>query len=85
MPSTGRDSADRHRRADRLDDGWLNDSPVAGPDGQYVTSRHLKERLEKELLGNVSLQVEPTDTPEQFKVLGRGELQARDPDRDDAP
>ena len=53
----------------------INTGPLAGRDGQYVTSRHLKERLDKELLGNVSIRVEPTDTPEQFKVLGRGELQ----------
>jgi GTP-binding protein len=53
----------------------INTSPVAGREGQYVTSRHLRERLDRELLGNVSLRVEPTDTPEQFKVLGRGELQ----------
>ena len=53
----------------------INTSPMAGRDGQYVTSRHLRERLDRELLGNVSLQVESTDTPEQFKVLGRGELQ----------
>ncbi|HEX6164220.1 MAG TPA: translational GTPase TypA [Vicinamibacterales bacterium] len=53
----------------------INNSPLAGKDGQFVTSRHLKERLDKELLGNVSLRIEPTDTPEQFKVLGRGELQ----------
>ena len=53
----------------------VNTSPMAGRDGQFVTSRQLKDRLDKELLGNVSIRVEPTDTPEQMKVLGRGELQ----------
>ncbi|MGE4067687.1 MAG: translational GTPase TypA [Vicinamibacterales bacterium] len=53
----------------------VNTSPLAGRDGQFVTSRHLRERLQRELLGNVSLRVEDTDTPEQVKVLGRGELQ----------
>jgi len=53
----------------------VNTSPVAGRDGQYVTSRNLRDRLEKELLGNVSIRVEDTDTPEQMKVVGRGELQ----------
>ncbi len=53
----------------------VNTSPLAGREGQYVTSRHLRERLDKELLGNVSLRLEDTDTPEQVKVLGRGELQ----------
>jgi GTP-binding protein len=53
----------------------VNTSPMAGREGQFVTSRQIKDRLEKELLGNVSIRVEPTDSPEQMKVLGRGELQ----------
>ena len=53
----------------------VNTSPMAGRDGQYVTSRNLRDRLQKELLGNVSLRVEDTDTPEQMQVIGRGELQ----------
>jgi GTP-binding protein len=53
----------------------VNTSPMAGRDGQYVTSRNLRERLQRELLGNVSLRVEDTDSPEQLKVIGRGELQ----------
>jgi len=53
----------------------VNTSPVAGRDGQYVTSRQLRDRLDRELLGNVSIRLEPTDTPEQVKIVGRGELQ----------
>jgi GTP-binding protein len=53
----------------------VNTSPMAGRDGQYVTSRNLRDRLQKELLGNVSLRVEDTDSPEQMRVVGRGELQ----------
>jgi GTP-binding protein len=53
----------------------VNTSPMAGREGQYVTSRNLRDRLQKELLGNVSLRVEDTDSPEQMRVIGRGELQ----------
>jgi GTP-binding protein len=53
----------------------VNTSPMSGREGQFVTSRQIKDRLERELLGNVSIRLEPTDSPEQMKVLGRGELQ----------
>jgi GTP-binding protein len=53
----------------------VNTSPLSGRDGQYLTSRQLKARLERETLGNVSIEVHPTESPETFEVRGRGELQ----------
>ena len=53
----------------------INTSPFAGREGQYVTSRNLRDRLEKELLTNVSLRVEESGGPDSYKVMGRGELQ----------
>ncbi|MBA35397.1 MAG: translational GTPase TypA [Oleispira sp.] len=52
----------------------VNNSPFAGKEGKFVTSRNIKDRLEKELIHNVALRVEPGDSPEKFKVSGRGEL-----------
>ena len=52
----------------------VNNSPFAGKDGKFVTSRQIKERLERELLHNVALRVEETDDPDKFRVSGRGEL-----------
>jgi GTP-binding protein len=53
----------------------INTSPFAGKDGQFVTSRNLKDRLEREILMNVALQVEQADSADAYKVSGRGELQ----------
>ena len=52
----------------------VNDSPFAGKEGKYVTSRNIKDRLDQELIANVALRVEQGDTPDKFKVSGRGEL-----------
>jgi GTP-binding protein len=52
----------------------VNDSPFAGREGKFVTSRNIKERLEKELISNVALRVEPGNSPDKFIVSGRGEL-----------
>ena len=53
----------------------VNNSPFCGKEGSLVTSRNLRERLDRELLTNVSIRVEETDSPDSFKVLGRGEMQ----------
>ena len=53
----------------------VNTSPLSGRDGKYVTSRQIKDRLDREVLGNVSIEVLPTATPDTFEVRGRGELQ----------
>jgi GTP-binding protein len=53
----------------------VNTSPVAGREGKYLTSRHLRERLQREVLGNVSIRLEETDSPDVLMVAGRGELQ----------
>ena len=54
---------------------YVNDSPFAGQDGKFLTTRHISERLNRETLSNVSLQVTATDRPNVFEVRGRGELQ----------
>ena len=53
----------------------VNTSPYAGRDGKFVTSRHVRERLQKEILGNVSIKIADTDSPDVISVAGRGELQ----------
>jgi GTP-binding protein len=53
----------------------VNTSPFSGTEGKFVTSRQIRERLDREVLGNVAIRVEETESPDQFKVSGRGELQ----------
>jgi len=53
----------------------VNNSPLAGREGKFVTSRQIGERLRREALGNVSIRIEPTESPEIFEVAARGEMQ----------
>jgi GTP-binding protein len=53
----------------------VNTSPLSGRDGRYVTSRQIKARLDREVLGNVSIEIHPTESGDTFEVRGRGELQ----------
>ena len=62
----------------------VNNSPFAGREGKFLTSRHLRERLFKELETNVSLRVQETDSPDRFLVAGRGELHLGGVDRANA-
>ena len=62
----------------------VNDSPLAGQEGKFITSRHLRDRLFRELNTDVSLRVEETDSADSFKVSGRGELASVCPDREHA-
>ena len=61
----------------------VNTSPFAGKEGQFVTSRNIRDRLDKELLTNVSIRVE-SDTPDTFRVHRPRRTATRDPDRNDA-
>jgi len=54
---------------------YVNTSPFAGTEGKYLTSRHIKNRLEKETLGNVAIEIKPTNQTDAYEVCGRGELQ----------
>lgn len=54
---------------------YVNTSPFAGTEGKFLTSRHIRDRLEKETLGNVAIEIKPTDRADAFEVRGRGELQ----------
>ncbi len=54
---------------------YVNDSPFAGREGKFLTTRHIKERLDKEMLKNVSIQIKPTNRADCYEVCGRGELQ----------
>ena len=54
---------------------YVNNGPFAGTEGKFLTSRHIKERLEKEVLGNVAIKVKATDRADAYEVAGRGELQ----------